>query len=156
MAGRKSASSASATAGTASSSSAPVVPSTTSASTTSASTKSVSPRSDTTARAPPQLFSDAALMHNTQVLTFCRSAFAIVAGITAGILGLTGWAGFGFFVVATLVLSALLTVVKVGTRSARYFKAPMQEIWVSGVTSGGVFTYILFWTMVNGMIRIYG
>ncbi|KAJ3355375.1 hypothetical protein GGF32_002053 [Allomyces javanicus] len=152
MAGRKSASAASATAAAASSTSAPVVPS----SAASASSKTVSPRADTTARAPPQLFSDAALMHNIQVLTFCRSAFAIVAGITAGILGLTGWAGFGFFVVATLVLSALMTVVKVGARQARYFKAPMQEIWVNGVTSGGVFTYILFWTMVNGMIRIYG
>ncbi|KNE58029.1 hypothetical protein AMAG_04855 [Allomyces macrogynus ATCC 38327] len=152
MAGRKSASSASASAASASSASAPVA----SSSAASASTKSVASRPETMARAPPQLFSDAALMHNTQVLTFCRSAFAIVAGITAGILGLTGWAGFGFFVVATLVLSALLTVVKVGARQARYFKAPMQEIWVSGVTSGGVFTYILFWTMVNGMIRIYG
>ncbi|KAJ3376114.1 hypothetical protein GGF31_000181 [Allomyces arbusculus] len=150
MAGRKSASSAPAAAAAAGSS--PVVPSA-----VSTSAKSVTPHSDTAAaRAPPQLFSDAALMHNTQVLTFCRSAFAIVAGITAGILGLTGWAGFGFFVVATLVLSALLTVVKVGARQTRYFKAPMQEIWVSGVTSGGVFTYILFWTMVNGMIRIYG
>ncbi|KAI9225057.1 hypothetical protein BC828DRAFT_394875 [Blastocladiella britannica] len=109
--------------------------------------------------APPRMTSGAATQHNARVLDFARSSFAAVAGSTAGILGLTGLQGFGFYAAASLLLAAVLVLVKcvrVGAPPAKFFANPAYELVVEGVSASGLFAYVLFWTMLNGVIRIYG
>ncbi|KAL7753209.1 hypothetical protein RI367_000984 [Sorochytrium milnesiophthora] len=117
-------------------------------------------------------YSDAAVAHNAFTLNFCRSSFSFVAGATAGVLGLTSIPGFVFYFVTSFVMSGIIYLLKVvggsnnnnsnnhassaGSKQQTpvvYFKSA-SELWIGGLL-GGLLSYVLFWTMVNGIIRIY-
>jgi hypothetical protein len=102
----------------------------------------------------PIMYSDTAIHHNARVIDYCRSFFCALSGITCGILGLTSWQGFLFFILTSLLMSSLFKVIRISGPSALYFQNPTTDIWMNGLTSG-LFAYVLFWTMVNGIIRIY-
>ena len=40
-----------------------------------------------------------AVQHNSFIVEYCRTSVAVLAGVTAGILGLTGLVGFGLYLV---------------------------------------------------------
>lgn len=42
---------------------------------------------------------------------------------------------------------------RVGASRGKYFRSEL-ELWTDHV-SGGLFTYILFWTVLYGMVHIY-
>ncbi len=99
-----------------------------------------------------ELFSERAVRGNTAIVDYCRTSGAAIAGATAGVLGLTGLYGFGFFIVYSVLLSVLLTV-KAGTDWHKYFIS-RKALWWDG-TLGGLFTYILLWTFLYGMVHVY-
>ncbi|KAI9164499.1 hypothetical protein H9P43_008358 [Blastocladiella emersonii ATCC 22665] len=119
----------------------------------------MSTSSSKSAGASSGLISAAAVAHNARSLDFMRSLFSVVAGTAAGVLGLTGFAGFGFYIAASLAMSAVIVATKCvahgGGSPSKFFKSPVSELVGDGLTSG-IFAYVLFWTMVNGIIRIYG
>nr|CUU97833.1 hypothetical transcript [Hymenolepis microstoma] len=45
----------------------------------------------------PLAFSPSAAQHNYRIVGYCRTSLAALAGVTAGILGLTGIIGFIFY-----------------------------------------------------------
>lgn len=47
--------------------------------------------------------SSVALQHNSATLQFIRVYLSLVAGCCAGVLGLTGWSGLGFYAASTLL-----------------------------------------------------
>ncbi|ORZ37428.1 hypothetical protein BCR44DRAFT_125417 [Catenaria anguillulae PL171] len=105
----------------------------------------------------PRLTSATAMAHNARVLDFLRSTFSAIVGSTAGILGLTGFQGFGFYIAASLFFSLLITLIKCRPGSpAKYFQSPAWELGVESMSASGLFSYVLFWTMISGVIRIYG
>ena len=61
-----------------------------------------------------------AVQHNSFIVEYCRTSVAVLAGVTAGILGLTGLVGFGLYLVFSLLLSMML-IVKAGAEWNRYF-----------------------------------
>ena len=79
-------------------------------------------------REGPQFISEAAVRGNAAILDYCRTSVSALSGATAGILGLTGLHGFIFYFLASVLLSVLI---------------------------GGLFTYVLFWTFLYGMVHVY-
>ncbi|NXT90921.1 EMC6 protein, partial [Anhinga rufa] len=103
-------------------------------------------------REGPQFISEAAVRGNAAILDYCRTSVSALSGATAGILGLTGLHGFIFYFVASVLLSVLL-VLKAGRRWNKYFKS-RRPLFTGGLI-GGLFTYVLFWTFLYGMVHVY-
>lgn len=97
-------------------------------------------------------FNEMALRNNVNVLEYSRTCQAAVAGCAAGIIGLTGIQGFVFYVVTSLLLSAIWYV-KSAAQPTLYFGD--KSVFVTHSFVGGLFTYILFWTFLYGMVHVY-
>lgn len=103
-------------------------------------------------REGPQFISEVAVRGNAAVLDYCRTSVSALSGATAGILGLTGLYGFIFYFLASFLLSLLL-ILKAGRRWNKCFKS--RRLLFTGGLVGGLFTYILFWTFLYGMVHVY-
>lgn len=100
------------------------------------------------------LYNEWAIRQNASMVDYCRTSTAAVAGATAGILGLTGLYGFAFFFVYSFILSILLAF-KAGSNWTNYFTS-RRQIWFDGMIGiGGLFTYVLLWTFLYGMVHVY-
>ncbi|KFQ48096.1 ER membrane protein complex subunit 6 [Nestor notabilis] len=95
-------------------------------------------------REGPQFISEAAVRGNAAILDYCRTSVSA--------LGLTGLHGFIFYFLASVLLSLLL-VLKAGRRWNKYFKS-RRPLFTGGLI-GGLFTYVLFWTFLYGMVHVY-
>ncbi|KPJ05188.1 Transmembrane protein 93 [Papilio xuthus] len=100
----------------------------------------------------PIAYSDAALRNNAAVVEYCRTSMAALSGSTAGVLGLTGLYGFAFYVFAVVILW-LMFMIKAGSNWNKYYKS-RQSLLTSGFF-GALFTYVLFWTFIYGMVHVY-
>ncbi|KAK0404609.1 hypothetical protein QR680_017535 [Steinernema hermaphroditum] len=96
------------------------------------------------------VFSEAAVRHNFAVLEYSRTCQSAAAGIAAGIFGLTGIPGFLFYLVM-VVIQALFWHAKAGFEWKMYFTDISLPVTYSFV--GGLFTYILFWVFLYGMVH---
>ncbi|XP_061753960.1 ER membrane protein complex subunit 6 [Nerophis ophidion] len=103
-------------------------------------------------REGPQFISEVAMRGNAAVLDYCRTSVSALSGATAGILGLTGLYGFVFYVLSSFLLSLLL-ILKAGRRWNKCFKS--RRLLFTGGFVGGLFTYVLFWTFLYGMVHVY-
>ncbi|KAI1287955.1 ER membrane protein complex subunit 6 [Halotydeus destructor] len=97
-------------------------------------------------------YSEGAIRQNYSILEYCRSSMSALAGCTAGILGLTSLYGFAFYFIMAVILW-LLVLAKAGSNWKKYFTS-RSSILTSGLF-GGIFTYILFWTFLYGMVHVY-
>ncbi|XP_036613897.1 LOW QUALITY PROTEIN: ER membrane protein complex subunit 6 [Trichosurus vulpecula] len=102
---------------------------------------------------PPPFIREAAMRRNAAVLNYCRTCVSTLSGATAGILGLTSFYGFIFYFLTSTLLSLLLAL-KARRQWNKYFK-PRQLLLFTGGLVGGLFTYVLFWTFLYGMVHVY-
>ncbi|KAL0811228.1 hypothetical protein ABMA28_009657 [Loxostege sticticalis] len=100
----------------------------------------------------PVAYSDAALRNNAVVVEYCRTSMAALSGSTAGVLGLTGLNGFAFYVFSVVVLWVMF-MIKAGPNWHKYYVS-RQSLLTSGFF-GALFTYVLFWTFIYGMVHVY-
>uniref|UniRef100_A0A6B2LVB3 ER membrane protein complex subunit 6 n=1 Tax=Arcella intermedia TaxID=1963864 RepID=A0A6B2LVB3_9EUKA len=77
---------------------------------------------------------------------------SLLGGCAAGILGLTSWTGFGFYLVV-MALSSLLLFLKAKNNFKLYFQSESGPLF-EGLFSG-VMTYIMFWTLTYDIAYIY-
>ncbi len=98
------------------------------------------------------VYNERAVMKNYAIIDYCRTSGAVIAGAAAGIMGLTGVYGFLFFIIFSVTLSMVLSM-KAGRDWDKYFTTKRQ-LWFNGVI-GGLFTYILVWTFLYGMVHVY-
>mmetsp|Transcript_11136 Transcript_11136/g.21026 ORF Transcript_11136/g.21026 Transcript_11136/m.21026 type:complete len:121 (+) Transcript_11136:238-600(+) len=90
---------------------------------------------------------------NLKVVHFCRTFMSIIAGVVAGILGLTNIYGFVcYFVMMALV--SLRMLVKTNFQPTSYFMNS-SKITYDGVTAE-IMTFVLFWTLFYDIVHIYG
>lgn len=97
-------------------------------------------------------YSDQAIRQNHGVLEYCRSSMSALSGCTAGVLGLTSLYGFAFYFIMAILLW-FLVLAKAGAEWNKFFVS-RTSILTSGLF-GGIFTYILFWTFLYGMVHVY-
>ena len=98
------------------------------------------------------VYNDIAIKRNTAIVDYCRTSAAVIGGAAAGVLGLTGLYGFAFYFLFSLFLSLMLAM-KAGRNSSKYFQTS-SAVWFNGVL-GGLFTYVLLWTFLYGMVHVY-
>ncbi|XP_037088216.1 ER membrane protein complex subunit 6-like isoform X2 [Pollicipes pollicipes] len=98
------------------------------------------------------MYSDMAVRSNSAVIEYCRTSMAALGGSTAGILGLTGLYGFCFFIACNVTLWVLL-LVKAGMSWNRFFVS--RRSLLTGGLFSGMFTYVLFWVFLFGMVHVY-
>ncbi|KDR23355.1 hypothetical protein L798_05316 [Zootermopsis nevadensis] len=65
-------------------------------------------------------YSEIAVRNNASVVEYCRTSMAALSGGTAGLLGITGFYGFGFYIFAVVGLW-LLILLKAGSNWKKYF-----------------------------------
>jgi hypothetical protein len=92
---------------------------------------------------------------NAAAVTRIRTATSLLAGVAAGVLGITGWFGFVFF-----ALHAVATSLAVGKLSCQgapqaYFVQGSKELFSISSLSSGMLTYILLWTIVYDSLYIF-
>lgn len=94
------------------------------------------------------------LRHNAGVSTFVRIFGSLLAGLVAGILGVTGWTGFLYYFAAHAVVAGLLWQ-KTGGQIENYF--PTRNGLLVGDVFGSttLLTFILFWTISNNFIHLF-
>ncbi|GJJ72253.1 ER membrane protein complex subunit 6 [Entomortierella parvispora] len=99
------------------------------------------------------LYVDMYIAKNSQTMTFIRSSYSAILGLAAGTLGLTNWSGFIFYFLGSAFLSLLIFLVKAKGNPSPYFRQPL-DVFTEGVL-GGMLSYILFWTLLYGIIHVY-
>ncbi|XP_057302595.1 ER membrane protein complex subunit 6-like [Hydractinia symbiolongicarpus] len=99
-----------------------------------------------------EAYSPYAIRNNLALVEYCRAFLALMSGSAAGILGLTGLYGFAFYGIVSLAMSILLAL-KTQSKYDRYFLTKMH-VWTNGVF-GELFTYLLVWTFMYGMIHVF-
>ncbi len=100
----------------------------------------------------PVAFSELSMRQNAAILDYCRTSMSALSGATAGIIGLTGLYGFVFYFISALMLSLML-LFKAGSDWNKYFLR--RSVFFTSGLFGGLFTYILFWTFLYGMVHVY-
>eukprot|EP00043_Microstomoeca_roanoka_P000476 m.27843 g.27843 ORF g.27843 m.27843 type:complete len:98 (+) comp10339_c0_seq1:119-412(+) len=93
-----------------------------------------------------------AVAENNRQLQACRTLSAILFGVAAGVLALTSWHGFLFFIISSFFLSSYLNLI-IGSKSKDYFSSP-SALWFDGI-AGNAFTFVLFWTLTYGLVHVY-
>ncbi|KAJ1021210.1 hypothetical protein NDA18_005451 [Ustilago nuda] len=62
--------------------------------------------------------------HNAKQVEYVRSTALSVAGSVAGVLGLTNWIGFGFYIVSVLLTNSLVLLINANGTPSKYFISP--------------------------------
>ncbi|KAH3730662.1 ER membrane protein complex subunit 6-like [Dreissena polymorpha] len=100
----------------------------------------------------PVAYNEMAIRINYGILDYCRTSMSSLSGAAAGILGLTALYGFLFYFAMAFVLSFFL-VLKAGTSWSNFFMS-RTDLITKGLF-GGLFTYVLCWTFLYGMVHVY-
>lgn len=100
-------------------------------------------------------FVDAILGQNYEAISQVRTLGAVLAGLAAGIMGLTGLIGALFFLASAAAISFFIVSLGCGSDAARYFPRGSKEMFgIEQLLSGGM-TYILIWTVAYDAIYIF-
>jgi len=103
------------------------------------------------------------VLHNTKTLTTLHNLTASLFGVGAGILGLESYLGFVFYLIFSLITSALVYAFRVRpgiiqesqaqgkSGMERYFRSSI-ELWTGGLFEG-LSGFVLTWTLFYGLVR---
>jgi len=106
------------------------------------------------------------VLHNTKTLTTLHNLTASLFGIGAGVLGLESYSGFLFYLLFSLLTSALVYAIRVRpaiihSRSSssegemeglKMFFRGSTELWTGGLLDG-LSGFVLTWTLFYGLVR---
>ncbi|KAF2750582.1 hypothetical protein M011DRAFT_416628 [Sporormia fimetaria CBS 119925] len=92
------------------------------------------------------------VQHNSQVVSNIRNLTASLFGVAAGTLGLESYPGFAFYLIGTLIVSALIFLVRAEGKPSEYFHRPLGDLW-GGEVVGGLSSFVLTWTLFYGLVR---
>lgn len=107
------------------------------------------------ATATESRFVSAKLGKNYEAVSQVRTLGAFLAGMAAGILGLTGLVGALFFLVCAGVVSFFIVSVACGSDASRYFPRGSKEVFSFEQIVTGAMTYVLVWTVTYDAIYIF-
>jgi hypothetical protein len=67
-------------------------------------------------------------------------------------LGLESYPGFAFYLVGTLLVSALVFALRADSRPKSFFYKPFGDLWTGELVSG-LSSFVLTWTLFYGLVR---
>ncbi|KAJ1643068.1 hypothetical protein J3B02_002066 [Coemansia erecta] len=94
------------------------------------------------------------VQHNTLALSNIHTLTSWGVGTAAGVLGLTGWNGFIFFLMSWAVISGLIVLVKCEGKPSVYFKSSFMDVAGAPVLNT-LLSYVLVWTLMHALVYIY-
>lgn len=97
--------------------------------------------------------SQRALQANAQAIGFVRTALAIIAGIVAGVLGLTNLWGFVAYG-AMYAVGSVAMLMRMQFDLERYFVGTAGSFVMGGIM-GQLVTFLLFWTLAYALVHLY-
>ncbi|CAM43122.1 conserved hypothetical protein [Leishmania braziliensis MHOM/BR/75/M2904] len=95
------------------------------------------------------------LVKNYESVFQVRTMGSLLAGIAAGVLGLTNVWGFFFFIACAAVTSFSIMAFGCGGNTHRCFPKGTSELFSVQQLLSGVMTYILVWTVAYDSIYIF-
>jgi ER membrane protein complex subunit 6 len=87
-----------------------------------------------------------------QTISNIRSLTASLFGVAAGTLGLESYPGFVFYLVGSLLVSILISLLRADGKPQAYFQSPLGDLWVGDVFSS-LMSFVLTWTLFYGIVR---
>ncbi|KEG14563.1 Rab5-interacting family protein [Trypanosoma grayi] len=101
------------------------------------------------------IYVDKELGENMRSVSQIRTMSALIAGVGAGVLGLTGVAGALYFFVAAAFTSLMIMNVGCEGTPERYFPSGKKGLFSFGSLTSGAMTFILAWTVAYDAIYIF-
>lgn len=92
------------------------------------------------------------VQHNQRSLSRAQTCIAVLGGCGAGVLGLSGFAGFLLYILVSLMLSGMLYH-KMDGKVESYFQSKWSFLF-GGITQE-ILSFILFWCVVYDICHIY-
>ncbi|KPI90137.1 hypothetical protein ABL78_0782 [Leptomonas seymouri] len=92
---------------------------------------------------------------NYEAVWQVRTMGSLLAGVAAGVLGLTNFWGFFFFVACAAVTSFAIMTFGCSGNPNKYFPKGTSELFSVQQMLGGAMTYILVWTVIYDAIYIF-
>ncbi|CAM6101345.1 unnamed protein product [Calypogeia fissa] len=97
-------------------------------------------------------YSQENVQHNMRVIYYSRTFLAIVGGMVAGVLGLTAFSGFLFYLFIMILVSGAIAA-KTKFNVFSYFDS-WQRITLDGIAAGFL-SFVLFWTFAYDIVHIF-
>ncbi|CAL5218559.1 g250 [Coccomyxa viridis] len=94
------------------------------------------------------------IQHNAGVVNFIGVFGSLVAGLIAGIWGVTGWGGFLYYLAMQIVVATLLYM-KTGGQVDSFFVSRSSVFFGEVLNSTLLLTFILFWTLSHNYIHLF-
>lgn len=82
-----------------------------------------------------------------------RTFVSILGGCCCGILGLTNWSGFMFYLLTSL-LTAVVLIAKIGGLDVKSHFVSINNVTIDGFVAG-LMSYVLFWTLLYDIVYVY-
>ncbi|KIW07630.1 uncharacterized protein PV09_01576 [Verruconis gallopava] len=92
------------------------------------------------------------VQHNGRTVSNIRNLTASLFGVAAGTLGLESYPGFAFYLIGTLLVSALIFFLRAESKPKRFFYRPFGDLWAGDLVSG-LSSFVLTWTLFYGLVR---
>lgn len=104
---------------------------------------------------PDERFVSRELAKNYDSVCQVRTMGSLLAGVAAGVLGLTNLWGLLFFLACAAVTSFAIMTFGCNGNPKKYFPKGTAELFSVQQMLGGAMTYILVWTVVYDAIYIF-
>ncbi|KAK7198411.1 Rab5-interacting protein (Rab5ip) [Novymonas esmeraldas] len=104
---------------------------------------------------PDDRFVGRAVGKNYEAVFQIRTMGSLLAGVAAGVLGLTNFWGLFFFVVSAAVTSFAIVAFGCGGNAHKCFPKGTSELFSVQQLLSGAMTYILVWTVAYDAIYIF-
>ncbi|KAH9578997.1 Rab5-interacting protein family [Trypanosoma melophagium] len=101
------------------------------------------------------IYVDKELADNMQSVSQIRTMSALLAGVGAGVLGLTGFLGAIFFLCSAAFTSLVILSFACDGAPERYFPSGKKLLFSFGNLTTGAMTYILAWTVAYDAVYIF-
>ncbi|QDS68116.1 hypothetical protein FKW77_010201 [Venturia effusa] len=91
------------------------------------------------------------VQHNAKTVSNIRNLTSSLFGVAAGTLGLESYPGFIFYLLGTLLVSALIFAFRTEANPKVYFYRPLGDLWLGDLVSG-LSSFVLTWTLFYGLV----
>lgn len=93
--------------------------------------------------------------HNAGVASYISIALALIAGLSAGILGVEGWSGFLYYILSQAVSAAIIHA-KAGGNPAAFSDSPTSLLIGDALGSSALLTFFLWWALSHNFCHLFG
>ena len=92
---------------------------------------------------------------NADTLSRVRTMTALLAGVVAGVLGITGVMGFVWYLLHAVVVSFTVHLIGCAGHAEKFFPSGKKHLLSFGELMSGLLSYVLMWTIVYDSIYIF-